>query len=172
MAGNYAMYGLVHPSLALVYARAVCDAVNDLPSTNALSLLLETAAQETRLGTYRDPTPYGAGTGLCQFDRIGFDDVKERTSGAWRTLIKVAFDIDIKAVEYRELEESPLLNFIFCRLKYRLVPEAIPSTVEGRAAYWKRYYNTVAGKGTVEEYIANAALAAALLEKSACLCKP
>lgn len=168
---SYAFYGLVQPAQALIFARAVCDAVNDVPSTNALALLLETAAQETRLGMYRDPTPYGAGTGLCQFDKIGFDDVQARTSGAWRTLIKLAFDVDINAVQYRELEESPLLSFIFCRLKYRLIPAAIPSTVEGRAEYWKRYYNTVAGKGTVDEYIANATLAKALLEKPSCLCK-
>lgn len=42
---------------------------------------------------------------------------------------------------------------LFTRLFYRLIPEAILETIEGRAKYWKKYYNTVLGKGTVEHYL-------------------
>ncbi|GAL07932.1 hypothetical protein JCM19237_312 [Photobacterium aphoticum] len=31
---------------------------------------------------------------------------------------------------------------IFARLRYKTVPESIPATLEGRAAYWKQHYNS------------------------------
>ncbi|MBJ3579628.1 hypothetical protein JGC46_23410, partial [Salmonella enterica subsp. enterica serovar Derby] len=33
------------------------------------------------------------------------------------------------------------------------VPESIPATRVERASYWKKYYNTSAGKGTPQDYI-------------------
>tara|TARA_R100000005_G_scaffold90372_2_gene61645 strand:- start:1261 stop:1719 length:459 start_codon:yes stop_codon:yes gene_type:complete len=40
-----------------------------------------------------------------------------------------------------------------CRLHYWRVPAPIPEDVAGQAAYWKRHYNTVHGRGTVEKYL-------------------
>tara|TARA_Y100000004_G_scaffold52017_1_gene57602 strand:+ start:4548 stop:4985 length:438 start_codon:yes stop_codon:yes gene_type:complete len=40
-----------------------------------------------------------------------------------------------------------------CRIHYRRVPSAIPSTIEERAKYWKKHYNSELGKGTVEHYL-------------------
>ena len=42
---------------------------------------------------------------------------------------------------------------IFARLKYILIPETIPTTIEGRAKYWKKFYNSVDGKGTLDHYV-------------------
>jgi len=42
---------------------------------------------------------------------------------------------------------------LFARLHYLRVPEPISDTAEMQAAYWKRYYNTKSGKGTVEGYL-------------------
>tara|TARA_R110000772_G_scaffold9232_1_gene30346 strand:- start:376 stop:822 length:447 start_codon:yes stop_codon:yes gene_type:complete len=39
------------------------------------------------------------------------------------------------------------------RLQYYRQPGAIPDTIEGRAAYWKRYWNTPLGRGTEIKYI-------------------
>jgi len=41
------------------------------------------------------------------------------------------------------------------RIHYLRIADKIPSTLEGQAAYWKKYYNSEKGAGTVEEYIAN-----------------
>ena len=41
----------------------------------------------------------------------------------------------------------------FCRLHYRRKPGAIPGTMPGRAAYWKKHYNTPLGRGTPEHYL-------------------
>ena len=45
----------------------------------------------------------------------------------------------------------------FCRIKYRRVPEAIPGDLEGMARYWKKYYNTEHGAGTVKHFLDMAA---------------
>jgi len=49
--------------------------------------------------------------------------------------------------------EGDLFACILARLYYLRCPGAIPATIDGQGAYWKRYYNTVAGAGTVEQYI-------------------
>ncbi len=41
-----------------------------------------------------------------------------------------------------------------CRLHYLLRPSPIPYSLSNQAAYWKRHYNTMAGAGTVEGYVA------------------
>ena len=42
----------------------------------------------------------------------------------------------------------------FCRIHYRRFPKAIPKTMPQRANYWKTFYNTIKGKGTVDHYVA------------------
>lgn len=43
------------------------------------------------------------------------------------------------------------------RLQYYRFPEELPDTIEGQAAYWKKYWNTEYGAGTVEKYIEDVA---------------
>lgn len=147
-------YGLVKKEHAIDIVDAVVKVLGG--DENAKLLLLETAQQETHMGAYKDKTDYAAGTGVCQFDEMPYYDVIRRTRNKHLHAIKEEFDIEMTEVKWRELEHNPLLSFIACRLKYILIPEAIPKTVKGRAAYWKEHYNTVAGKGTEEEYIKNA----------------
>jgi hypothetical protein len=66
------------------------------------------------------------------------------------------FGIDIYMLDHDDLDYSPLSCFILTRIKYKRIPEAIPASVEGRADYWKKNYNSYLGKGTPEEYIHNA----------------
>jgi len=40
-----------------------------------------------------------------------------------------------------------------CRLHYRRVPKPLPKSIEDQANYWKKYYNTSQGKGSVEDFI-------------------
>ena len=42
------------------------------------------------------------------------------------------------------------------RLQYYRRPEAIPTTLEGQATFWKSAWNTELGAGTVEQYIEHA----------------
>lgn len=150
------MYGVTRPQQVIELARDVCDVLGHGKGDAAVSLLIETAAQETHLGALRDRHNHKLGVGLCQFDEIGFVDVRNRTPERHATSIMRDFGIDVRAIEHRELAHSPLLSLVFCRLKYKLIAEAIPQTVEGRGGYWKKYYNSELGAGTAEEYIETA----------------
>ncbi|QVJ13210.1 hypothetical protein [Pseudomonas phage PSA28] len=148
-------YGLMLKEDAVVAARAVCEVIGS-PATreNAVALLVETAAAETLLGELRDPTMYGAGTGLTQVDKGTFDWLKGMYANTpTAEAIQKRFNIDISRTQYQELETSPVLAMIFCRLRYLRAQGAIPDTLVGRAEYWKKWYNTSAGKGTVAGYI-------------------
>jgi len=48
------------------------------------------------------------------------------------------------------------LAVLFARLHYLFrTKDPVPESVDDQAAYWKRIYNTVAGAGTVEQYLRN-----------------
>ena len=54
------------------------------------------------------------------------------------------------------LEKNIAAGIVHCRLKYWRVPKKMPSTIEGQAAYWKKYYNTEGGKGDPEHFVESA----------------
>ncbi len=155
-------YGLSRPAELPAIVQRVCDVLGHGFNRTASHLLLETMAVETRLGQFRDPTPNGAGRGICQFDPIAFRDVQDRASASDILAIDAEFGINIKFLTHAQLDYSPVVSVIFCRLFYKLVKAPIPPSMSGRAEYWKRYYNTVRGKGTVEDYAKAAALVDAL----------
>lgn len=116
-------------------------------------MLIETTCPETHTGTYPDAHPDTKGVGLCQHDQINIDDLKLNGEARHFKKIKREFGYDIPSIKLADLAEDPLLSLICCRLSYKRIPARIPSTLTERAVYWKRYYNTVAGKGTVEHYL-------------------
>tara|TARA_Y100001934_G_scaffold100683_1_gene123850 strand:+ start:1810 stop:2340 length:531 start_codon:yes stop_codon:yes gene_type:complete len=149
-------YGLKSKIQALSLAHQVCNVLGHGSHGYATNLLLETAAAETSLGLYQDPTPGGAGMGLNQHDLIAFQDIISRTPMRLVKTIHMHFGYDIRKLVHTDLANDPLLSFIFCRLHYRLRPEPIPSSLRGRAEYWKQFYNSMAGKGTVTHYLDSA----------------
>ena len=149
------MYGIVERQHIFDIVANICQVLGNGANESANKLILGTIAAETMLGEYKDPTPFRAGTGICQFDKIAFQDVKARTRKHNTKLILENFNIDIHKVTYDMLEYNPLLSIIFCRLFYKLIPAEIPSDLYLMACYWKRYYNTEQGKGTVEHFIGN-----------------
>lgn len=148
-------YGLACPEHVWLYARRVCDVLGNGANATAINMLVETAAQETHGGRYRDPTAK-AGRGLCQIDLIGFKDVQARTRDDNAQAVLEAFNVDVRTVQHCELDHSPMLSMIFCRLFYILIPDLFPRDVVGRAHYWKRFYNTRLGHGTPQKYVENA----------------
>jgi len=53
------------------------------------------------------------------------------------------------------MNDNDYLGVLLCREHYRRISSPIPSDLEGQARYWKQFYNTIAGKGTIVEYLAN-----------------
>ncbi len=43
-------------------------------------------------------------------------------------------------------------GIILCRLHYWRVPKPLPSSLEEQARYWKNWYNTAKGAGTIEHF--------------------
>lgn len=147
---SFFLYGLISRAALNEKVDAVVAALGG--GEPARLLLLETAAAETDLGNAID-TSWFVGVGLMQFDKIGFEDVQDRTSERNKSEVMQHFGIDVDRATLFDLRWSPLASVVFARLKYKLIPDPIPETLEGRAAYWKRYYNSTAGRGTVDHYI-------------------
>ena len=51
------------------------------------------------------------------------------------------------------LESNITAGIVHCRIKYWRAPEKMPNSLEGYAKYWKRYYNTIKGKGEVDGFM-------------------
>lgn len=153
-----AFYGLVKPAHIFDVVSVVCDVLGHGNNNCASNLLLETAAQETHCGLFRDPTPNGAGRGLFQCDPIAFKDVQMRARQDDVLAVVKEFNFDLRYLPHASLDVSPLAAAVFARLHYKRRTEEIPSKLEGRAVYWKQFYNTKAGDGRVEQYISNSAI--------------
>jgi hypothetical protein len=150
-------YGLSSAHSAVTLALAVCDVLGHGKNHAGSLLLVETAAAETLLGELKDPTERYAGAGLTQVDEGTFKWLREKfTNSKEERALSKAFGFTLSKVNYSELELSPLLAFVFARLRYKVVVPDIPSSLEGRAKYWKDYYNTDAGKGNEDDYILKA----------------
>lgn len=147
-------YGLTDCRQISQIASIVCGVLGMGINNNADQFLCEIAAQETHSGTLRDRHAVKMGVGLMQIDRICFDDIMARTHEKTWDLIQEEFGIE-RNLNYEMLAYSPLLSMIFARLHFRLIPEEFPINLFERAKYWKKYYNTVAGAGTPEEYLEN-----------------
>lgn len=146
------MYGLLTKTQLDDTIISVCKTLGNGSNNNAHLLLMETAFAETKYGDTPDLN-FFSGYGIFQFDEVGFRDTVTRTPAARKDLIRKVYGIDLDQLTLTALQWSPLASAIMCRCFYLLRSGIIPSTLEGRAEYWKKYYNTIAGKGSIEHYI-------------------
>lgn len=131
-------------------------------SKDAENLLMGTVAQESNF-KYRVQIGGGPALSLYQIEPATFRDVMFRFIPDIRPELKKKFititgvdvwctpdDVLIDALTYDDIFAT-----VVARIKYLMVPEALPSTIEGYAAYWNKYWNANPDKGTDEEFIAN-----------------
>jgi hypothetical protein len=147
---NTVMYGLITGDTLDKYIIDVCDFIG-VNSSNAKLLLMETALAETNYGLTPDLTP-NSDYGVFQFTQTGLNAVK-RVSTERKNAVKQKYGIDIDTLTPAKLAYAPLASTICARLYYLTISEAIPNTLEKRAAYWKKYYNSSLGSGTINGYI-------------------
>ena len=114
------------------------------------------ACMESNYGT--DPNTYRPNYhgGIWQVDKIGFDDTQNVAShpglkGKFEK-IQTATGISWQDTSWDDLQK-PMYSGIAARLYVSNIPAPIPTDVRGQAEYWKKYYNTEKGKGTVEDFI-------------------
>lgn len=118
----------------------------NLHSPSAVNLLLGTAAQESGFGTYLKQVK-GPALGIFQMEPATFEWLQrkygERYGFEKRRAGEMVWDLQF--------------SILLARLRYMAAPQPLPPAgdVDALAAYWKKHYNTIMGKGTEEQFIRN-----------------
>ncbi len=125
----------------------------DLWSEAAEELLLGTAIQESSLH-YLQQMGGGPAMGVWQMERATHDDL-------WANFLngRTKLGLNVLGPYYKPDVTRMVWDLSYacamCRIHYLRCSDALPPAgdIAGQAAYWKRWYNTPLGKGTVEQYI-------------------
>ena len=137
------------PALSVVDMKSmVSNVLTDINmvSESAVNLLLMTCAAESDFGTYRKQIK-GPALGIYQMEPATY---------FW---LRDLYQSRIPYIEYKHPDDMIMddrLATIMARLRYRVVKEPLPSDsndIYALAEYWKRWYNTYRGKGTVEKCV-------------------
>jgi hypothetical protein len=119
----------------------------DLHSESAVQLVMGTVAQESNFGTYLRQTK-GPARGVSQMELPTFRWLQNSVDNKhpW-----------VNGYSFEELEWDLKAAILFCRLRYLVDKQPLPAAgdTQGQAKYYKRVYNTIAGKATVEQYLEN-----------------
>lgn len=117
-------------------------------------LILGTACVESNCGDYIRQFPSGPAYGIYQMEMATARDIMNNY---------LAYRLELKAkimalyCEGITDTENYVGNLFFatamCAVHYLRQPAVIPGTIAGMAEYWKKYYNTVDGKGTPDKFI-------------------
>lgn len=122
-------------------------------SLDAVELLMLTAAKESDLG-YNWRQIRGPALGVFQTEPNTEKDL-------WKNYLKYNPDRSeiikrFDTSDERDLHWNLAYQILICRTHYRRVKEKLPSRhdVPAMGAYWKKYYNTSKGKGTIKSAVA------------------
>lgn len=122
-------------------------------SDDAANLLMGTALQESNGGRYLRQIN-GPACGIYQMEPATAKDIIDNYLKHRKPLLEKVFQF---YNYWSSLEDNLTGNLWFatamCRVHYLRVKETLPTTPEGYAEYWKKYYNTASGKGTVKEFL-------------------
>ena len=132
-------------------AKEVCERLG-MYSENAVKLIIATGKAESGFRALEQTK--GPAVGFFQIEPDTINDVMDNYAHYRPHIMQELIDLGLK----QDNQEFSVLSNIalqvaFCRLCYRRVPESIPDNLEDMARYWKKYYNTEKGKGTVEHFL-------------------
>ncbi|MBF0165084.1 MAG: hypothetical protein HQM01_11385 [Magnetococcales bacterium] len=124
-------------------------------SEAAEELVLGTAIQESGLRFVRQ-LGSGPARGLWQMEPATHDDL-------WLNYLHSRTKLALNILgPYPKPDPGRLVwdltySCAMCRVHYLRCPQELPSAgdIKAQAAYWKKFYNTPLGAGTVEQYLAN-----------------
>jgi hypothetical protein len=135
-------------------------------SSEAVELLMLTAAQESHCGEYITQIGGGPALGIFQMEPATMRDIFDNYLN-YRKPLKQSVEMFSSGSDL-DLEGNILFQIALARVHYLRVPEAIPKRqdfqgsdagfdlyVFAMARYWKKYWNTDKGKGTVREAFDN-----------------
>jgi len=130
----------------------------DMYSESALELLMLTAAQESHCGNYIEQLGTGPARGIFQMEPATEKDIWENYLKYKPALAAKVSEFDISpALDDLDLTANLAYQIAIARCHYQRFSERLPSAsdLSGLARYWKKYWNTVKGAGTVEEAMSN-----------------
>jgi|TARA_R110000824_G_scaffold261868_2_gene450599 hypothetical protein len=133
----------------------------DMHSKEAEDLVYRTGKVESGYRYIRQIR--GPARGLFQCEPwVAVDICKNYLSYRSDLMKKVAKATEVKLSHFTQpteqnwafiLETNLAAQIAMCRLHYRRIPTKLPNTVKEQAVYWKKYYNSSAGRGTVEDFL-------------------
>lgn len=110
-----------------------------------IQLVFLTICVESDCGYYLKQTR-GPALGICQMEPNTFTWLLDRNPALRRFL---------NHPNPKDLVHDLFLAVVMCAERYKVVPKPLPdlNDIQGMAAYWKQYYNTPLGAGTIEDCI-------------------
>lgn len=128
-----------------------------LHSPAAVNLLLGTAAQESRFGTYLRQMGKGPALGVFQMEPATERDIWDNYLRYQPALVEKIKGFTGESGPGPHLRWNLAYQIAMARVHYlRKKPPMPPGDdLAGLAAYWKQHYNTRLGKGTVDEFTAH-----------------
>ncbi len=128
-----------------------------LYSENARELIMGTFAQESNF-KYTRQIGGGPALGYCQIEPSTFKDIINNYLKYKPELMgKVMKSCGIVSFNPDDLVENKKLMICMTRVHYLRVSDPLPShkDVWAMGEYWKQFFNTPKGKGTVSEFVKN-----------------
>ena len=119
----------------------------------ARDLIFETGNAETG---YRHLEQMGGGPAVSffQLEANTIKDIWDNYIVYRKPLVRQAYELGfIEGEKVFSVRTNVAVAVFFARIYYRRKPGAIPQTMEDRATYWKKHYNTEGGKGTAKHYL-------------------
>ena len=151
-------YGLTSKQNLVDCIRLACETIKPDNVPKAMEQCILTACAESAMGTAKDGFEH-QGRGWAQHDRIRFNDNMQRLNAPRHAELyeRIKNDFDMKWMYFEQLDYSPLLSAIHCRLAYYFVAEPLPDVGNrlAQSQYWVEHYN-VSGAGKVLDGIARA----------------
>jgi len=141
-----------------------------LYSPEASDLLLGTALVESNLKYFKQ-LGGGPALGYFQMEPATFNDIYDRYLSYHHKLKQIVekfmvtslsvFPVSPELIPIPLKTTQPFIQMmtnlpfaiVMARIKYLMIPRPIPKSSEGQGGYWKTYYNTFQGKGTVDKYL-------------------
>lgn len=124
-------------------------------SPPAEALLMGTAAVESRMGEYLHQVQ-GPALGVMQMEPSTHDDIIDNylmhRHLLWQDIVRVC---GVDGVKVDHLISNLSYAVAMARVHYLRRPEPLPDErdIEALGLYWKAFYNTPAGKGTVAKFV-------------------
>lgn len=141
------------------WRQAVSDTLKNtgLYSENAVELIMGTFAQESHF-KHKHQIGGGPALGYGQMEPATFNDIVVNYLKYKPELMgKIMKACGIAVFKPEMLVDNIPLMICMARVHYLRVSDPLPSRndVWAMGEYWKKYYNTPLGKGTVEEFFDN-----------------